>query len=80
MSDFINAQLKPDMVINKASEFTVDLWGLTPALAFMDTGTVYFMLSPPADQNMGVNLAQSAQSAEFILTSVFQKSLFFMEV
>lgn len=41
MSDLTNAQLKPDRVINKASEFAMDLWGLAPALVFRDTGTMY---------------------------------------
>lgn len=41
MSYFTNAQLEPDRVINKASEFAMGLWGLTPALVFTDTWTVY---------------------------------------
>lgn len=45
MSDFTNAQLNPERVINKAPEFAVDLWGLTPALVFRDTGTVYYAFS-----------------------------------
>lgn len=45
MSDFTHAQLKPDRVINKASEFAMGLWGLTPAFAFRDTGTVYYAFS-----------------------------------
>lgn len=45
MSDFTNAQLKPDTVINKASEFAMDLWGLTPALVFKDTRGVYYAFS-----------------------------------
>lgn len=45
MSYFTNAQLKPDRVINKASEFAMGLWGLTPALVSRDTETVYYAFS-----------------------------------